>query len=198
MALPETVRVKLSPEDAGYLSVAPVVWREMPLRELVELMLDVAGKSPERIGEFLLRGVFVSGATRFRWSGFPVEPAALTQLLAGFPDPEPARPFAGAQCVRVVLSGPRGRLEISRQVGARRRWFKRLSFWDALLALAADATPQYLDYCYKERSDCYRLALSAAALQSLRRAAGLLRYRGLAERIRREDFQQADFYVTRL
>lgn len=198
MTLPETVRVKLSPENAGYVSIAPVVSREMPLRELVELMLDVAGKNPERVGEFLLRGVFVSGATRFRWSGFQVEAADLARLLASFPDPEPARPFAAARCVRVVLSGPRGRLEISRQIGARRRWFKRFSFWDVLLALAADGSPQYRDYSYKERTDCYRLELSSSAGERLRREAWLLCSSSLAERVRCGDFRQADFYVTRL
>lgn len=197
MALPQTVRVKLSPENAGYLSIAPVLAREMPLRELVELMLDVAGKSPERVAELLLRGVLVSGATRFRWNGFDVQPHELAELLATFPDPEPDRPFAAAQCLRVVLTGPGARLEISRPAAARKRWLKPLSFWDLLLELAAEAPPEYRHYSYKERTDCYRLSLSAAAAERLRRNAGLLRHRPLAERVRLGSFRQADFYVAR-
>ena len=57
MSLPGTVRVKLSSEEAGAVSVTPVVVREMPLGDLVELMLDLAGKDAARIRELLLRGI---------------------------------------------------------------------------------------------------------------------------------------------
>jgi len=195
--LPETVRVKLSPENAGYVSLAPVVTRDMPLGELIELMLGVAGKSAERIAELLRAGALVHGATRFRWQGFPAEPAELAGLLAAFPDPEPSRPFSAARCVRAVLSGGGRRLEISREAGERRRWLRRASFWEALLSLAAEAPVEYREYCYQERADCYRLRLTPAAAERLRRQAGLLRYSALEQRVRGARFEQVDFYVRR-
>lgn len=197
MALPETVRVKLSPENAGYLSVAPVIIQEMPLRELVGRMLGVAGKRAERIRDLLLRGALVSGATRFRWSGFEADLKDLAQLLATFPEAEPARPFAPARCVRVVLSGPHGRIEISREAGQRRRWLRRASFWDLLLSLAAEAPLEYQEYSYKEGADLYRLRVSAAAAVSLRSHAALLRYRRLENQVRTAQFEEVVFFVNR-
>ena len=44
MALPATVRVKLSSEAAESISLTPVVVQELPIRELVEHMLGVTGK----------------------------------------------------------------------------------------------------------------------------------------------------------
>ncbi len=197
MGLPETLRVKLSSENAGYLSIMPVVTREMPLRELVELMLDVTGKSVERVRELLARGALVSGATRYRWEGLEADPEDLRRLLSGFPDPEPERPFAAARCVRVVLIGPHCRIEITREAGARRRLLRQTSFWDVLLALVADVAPQYREYSYKERADCYRLKIAAGDAERLRNHAHLLRYSILQERVRTARFDHVDFFVAR-
>ena len=71
MSLPPTVRVKLSSEAAESISITPVVIQEMAVRELVEYMLGVTGKDEARIAELLLRGSLVSGASRFRWTGWP-------------------------------------------------------------------------------------------------------------------------------
>src|SRR5690242_15275245 len=97
MSLPDRVRVKLSSEAAESISLTPVVVREMPVRELVEYMLGVTGKDEARVRELLLRGSLVSGATRFRWSGWETDLPSVLELLATFPDPEPMRPFAPAR-----------------------------------------------------------------------------------------------------
>src|SRR5512136_1605980 len=106
MELPEKIRVRLSSEEAGAVSITPVVVRDMPLVELVGLMLDLAGKDVLRIRELLLRGSFVSGATRYRWQGWEANAESLEAVVARFPDPEPARPFSPERSVHVVLSGP--------------------------------------------------------------------------------------------
>src|SRR5437868_13724826 len=107
MALPDRIRVKLSSEAAEGISITPVVAREMPLRELVEYMLGITGKDEARVRELLLRGTLVSGASRFRWSGWEAEAPAIAELLRTFPAPEPERPFASARCVRAILRGGR-------------------------------------------------------------------------------------------
>jgi hypothetical protein len=96
MALPHTVRVKLSSEAAESISLTPVVVQEMAIRDLVEHMLGVTGKDEARIRELLLRGSLVSGASRFRWAGWDQDAESLRALLAAFPDPDPTRPVAYA------------------------------------------------------------------------------------------------------
>ena len=70
MSLPATVRVKLSSEAAGSISITRVVVQDLPVRDLVEHMLGITGKDEARVRELLLRGALVSGASRFRWSGW--------------------------------------------------------------------------------------------------------------------------------
>src|SRR5689334_9069219 len=103
MSLPDTVRVKLSSEDAGAISLTQVVVRDMPVRELVEYMLGVTGKDEARIRDLLLRGSLINGASRFRWTGWDASLPAVRDLLATFPDAQPDRPFVRERCVRAIL-----------------------------------------------------------------------------------------------
>ena len=121
MSLPQTVRVKLSSEAAESITITPVVVRDIPARELVEYMLGVTGKDVARVHELLLRGTLVSGASRFRWTGWDADLDSIHGLLETFPDPDPARPFDAAQCVRAVLRGPSRRIEWPRWIGIRKR-----------------------------------------------------------------------------
>src|ERR1035438_8165903 len=93
MALPQTVRVKLSSEEAGAISITPVVVQELPVRDLLEHLLGGTGKDVPRIREFLRRGTLVSGASRFRWAGWEADAESVMELLASFPDADPSRPF---------------------------------------------------------------------------------------------------------
>src|SRR5207244_2792838 len=117
MPLPDTVRVKLSSEAAESISITPVVLRDVPIRELVEHMLGVTGKDTPRLHELLLRGTLVSGASRFRWSGWDADPADIEGMLTTFPDRDPQRPFASELCIRATLRGAGRRIEIPREVG---------------------------------------------------------------------------------
>ena len=109
MALPQRVRVKLSSEAAGAISITPVVVQELPLRELVEHMLGAAGKDEARIAEMLRRGTLVVGASRFRWEGWEAEPEGLRELLATFRMPTPRVPSPPpAACARCCAAGARG------------------------------------------------------------------------------------------
>ena len=113
--------MKLSSESAGTIALTAVVVEEIPLRELIERMLPVAGKNPARIGELLRRGSLVSGASRFRWTGWEVDSGALGALLAALPESDPGQPFAAARTMRAVLRGPRCRIKIEREAAERRR-----------------------------------------------------------------------------
>jgi hypothetical protein len=132
MSLPATVKVKLSSEAAGSISITRVVVQDLPVRDLVEHMLGITGKDETRVRELLLRGALVSGASRFRWSGWDADLAGIRDLLASFPDHEPARPFAPERCVRAVLRGGRQIVEIPREAGERKPLLRKTSFWDVL------------------------------------------------------------------
>jgi hypothetical protein len=197
MGLPETVRVKISTEEAGYIAMTAVAAREMPLRELVEMMLGLTGKDPARVHELLLRGTLVSGASRLRWAGWDVDRAAIEALLAVFPDPDPGRPFAPTRCVRAVLRGPGAHIEITREAGTERRLLRRRTFWSALMEAAGAGAPAYVEYSYKDRADRYTLPLAPETAASLRRSAGALRYTSLEAQVRRVAFDTLDLYVAR-
>ncbi len=197
MSLPATVKVKLSSEAAGSISITRVVVQDLPLRDLVEHMLGITGKDEARVRELLLRGALVSGASRFRWSGWEADLAGIRDLLATFPDHEPARPFAPERCVRAVLRGGRQIVEIPREAGARKPLLRKTSFWDLLMQTAAAGDPQYLHYSYKDRADCYRLELSLGAAEKLREAGEMVRYTTLREQIRTVGFVWAELYAER-
>ncbi len=197
MALPPTVRVKLSSEAAESISITPVVVQEMPVRELVEYMLGVTGKDDVRIRELLLRGSLVSGASRFRWTGWAAVLEDLRELLATFPDPDPSRRFAAANCTHVTLRGGRQPIEISREAGTRKGLFQRQSFWDALMQVTLAAVPVYSGYSYRERSDRYLREFTPAELGQLRTASGMVRYTTLSDQIRTLAFTQAELYAKR-
>ena len=197
MALPQRVRVKLSSEAAGAISITPVVVQEFPLRELVEHMLGLAGKDEARIREILRRGALVSGASRFRWEGWEPELESLRELLATFPDADPARPFDAARCQRVVLCGVRQRVELPREALTRKPLFRRSSFWDALMEVVSARASSYAGYSYRDRADRYLREFNPAETERLRAASEAVRFSTLRDQIQRAAFVQADLYVAR-
>ena len=201
MPLPETIRVKLSSEAAEYVSLTPVVVQEMPLRDLVEHMLGVTGKDEARIRDLLLRGTLVSGASRFRWTGWEADVESVRLLLAAFPDPDPARAFTATQCTRVVLRGPRQPIVIPREAAARGgildTLLRRPSFWDELMSIAAAATPRYAAYSYRDRADVFNLALTPAHAQRVRDAARFIRYTALQSQVKTAPIESVELYVAR-
>jgi hypothetical protein len=197
MALPESIRVKLSSEEAGAVSITPVVVREMAARELIGLMLGITGKDPERIHELLLRGTLVSGATRFRWQGWEPDREGIERILATFPDSEPDRPFTAERCTRVVLHGPGCRIELPRAVASRKRLLRRRSYWDVLMEATAGAAMHYVEYSHREQADRYRMEVSTQAAASLRENAALIGYSGLQAQIRDAALEMAEWFVER-
>ena len=198
MALPPTVRVKLSSEAAESISLTPVVVQEMPMRELVEHMLGVTGKDEARIRELLLRGSLVSGASRFRWAGWDAGPARSARTAGHVSRiPTPRAAFAAARCTRATLRGGRQAIEISREAGTRKGLFQRESFWDVLMKVIAGRDPVYAGYSYRERADRYLREFTRDELGQLRAASGLVRYSTLSDQIRTLAFTQAELYVKR-
>ncbi|HVN02929.1 MAG TPA: hypothetical protein VMT86_00860 [Bryobacteraceae bacterium] len=197
MSLPATVRVKLSSEAAEGISITRVVVQDLPLRELVEHMLGITGRDAGRIRELLLRGTLVSGASRFRWTGWESDLESIQDLLATFPSDDPTRPFCADRCVRAVLRGGRQAIELPRAAAARKPPLRKSSFWDLLMNAAAAGQMQYLRYSHKDRADCYRVDLPRAATEQLRAAGEIVRYSTLRDQIRSLGFAWVELFVER-
>ena len=197
MALPQTIRVKLSSEAAEAISLTPVVVQELAVRELIEHMLGLTGKDEERIRELLKRGTLVSGASRFRWAGWDADAEGVRELLATFPDADPAREFEASRCVRAILRGGRQRLEISREAGARKGLFQRSSFWDLLMEVAGAASATYGGYSYKDRADRYWRELTVVEAERIRAGSDAVRFSTLREQVRAGAFGQVELYCER-
>jgi hypothetical protein len=197
MALPATVRVKLSSEAAGAIAITPVVVQDLPIRELLWHMLAITGKDEARLREILLRGSLVSGASRFRWTGWEADRESLRELLAGFPDADPTLAFAPTRCTRAVLTGGRQAIEIGREAAAGRGLFRRTVFWEELMEMISASGPVYAGYSYRDSADRYRCLLTAGTCARLRAAAQSLRHSALRERIQCEAFQVVEVYTER-
>lgn len=197
MALPHTVRVKLSSEAAEAISLTPVVVQDLPVRELVEHLLGVAGKDEMRIRELLLRGSLVSGASRFRWQGWEQDPESLRELLATFPDPDPTRHFDPEACGKVVLRGGRIAIEISREAAERKGIFQRHTFWDHLLQVVGGGPISYSGYSYRDRADRFTRGISPEEMERIRSGAETVRYSTLRDQIRTVAFLSAELHTRR-
>lgn len=197
MALPQTVRVKLSSEAAESIAITPVVAQDLPLRELIEHMLGVTGKDLPRIQDVLRRGSMVAGASRFRWAGLEAGEEDLRELLATFPDADPARTFAAARCVRVVLRGGRAPIELRREAVGRKGLFRRGTFWELLMELAGEGAMRYAGYSYRDRADRFVRDLSVLDADRLRAGSESVKYTSLREQIRATAFTSAEIFVVR-
>ena len=175
MPLPETIPIRYTDEEAGYVTVRPVVRQTFRLDELLDMLLSVAGKDVARIRQLLSSGTVVYHFYRYSWTGFDADEAELAAALARFPDADPARPFSRDDCtIAIFESGgvhPRHLMELPREMGAKRRLFRGQSFWDGLLAIAANEKVWYHAYSYGRRADIYRLDLDGENTELIAEAA---------------------------
>jgi len=198
MPLPDTVPVEIMPEEAGEVSLRPVVVQQMPLAELVDLLVSQLGKHAEKIQRLLREGSIVVGGSRFRWEPRSVPLEEVQQWIAGYPDPDPSRPFLFEECERVVFHARSGRsVAFSRATGMKRRFLARRSFWESLGLLVGKLHPYYRGYSYQERADCYRVELSGPAFLAIRQLARTLAFSALARRLETEELVSVDLYLPR-
>jgi hypothetical protein len=187
MPLPETIPVRYTEEEAGYVSFRPVVRQSFRPDQLLDMVLSVTGKDAARIKQILRSGTVVFHFYRYWWTGFDIDETELRGLLARFPDPDPSREFRGAECTLVAIESgappPRPPLEVQKTAISRRRLFRRRSFWDALLAEAASTPVIYHGYSFAHHGDLYWLELSAEARARLAGAAASLAPRAMRQEL---------------
>jgi len=176
--LPDTIPVRYTEEEAGYVTVRPLVRQTFRLNELLDMILSVAGKDLARVQQLLHSGTVVYHFYRYSWAGIDASDAELAAALAQFPDADPARPFDAAKCTNAVFdaAGAQGRhlLDLERAAASKRRLFRGQSFWQGLMGIAADEKPAYQNYSYGRRADMYRIELDGESLSRIEDAAAQL------------------------
>jgi hypothetical protein len=165
MPLPETIAVRFTEEDAGYVTVRPVVKQTFRLAELTDMVVSVTGKNVSRVKQIFRAGTVVYNGYRYWWGGFDSDVGELTTVLAAFPQDDPSRPFDSAAVTSLSLETgggtQRSQTGISRQEAIAKRLFCNLSPWEILLEAARQSTPRYEKYSHSHRADIYRLNLPA-------------------------------------
>jgi hypothetical protein len=163
--LPETISVRYTEEEAGYVTVRPLVKQTFRQDELLDMILSVAGKDLVRVQQLLHFGTIVYHFFRYSWTGIDVDETELAAALAKFPDADPSRSFDPALCTNAVFDGPganpRHLLDVDRAAASRRRIFRMKNFWQALMEIAAEENTVYDKYSYSRRADMYRLELDS-------------------------------------
>jgi hypothetical protein len=187
MPLPEMIPVRYTEEEAGYVSIRPVMRQSFRPDQLLDMVLSVTGKDAARIKQILRSGTLVFHFYRYWWTGFDIDAAELNGLLARFPDPDPSRQFRAAECTMIAIESgaapPKPAIEIQREAIARSGLFRRRSFWDALLAEVSSSAVAYGGYSFAHHADLYGLELSADSRARLVAAAASLAPRAMRKEL---------------
>ena len=187
MPLPETIAMRFTEDDAGYVTVRPVVKQTFRLPELADMVVSVTGKNPARVQQIFRAGTVVFNGYRYWWDGFASNADEITGLLALFPDDDPTRLFDPAKVTAVSLEvgggTQRSLVGIVRREASAKRLFHKRSPWEILLTAAQDSTPRYEKYSHAERADVYRVHLSFEVAASLLKQVMAASPRGLRKKL---------------
>ena len=163
MPLPDQIPVRYSDEDAGYVSMRPVVKQTFRLAELIDMVVSIAGKDPARVQQIFRTGSVIYNGYRYAWDPLAATLPEIEALLSTFPDDDPSRPFDPAHAIAVLWESGGGTqrsvVEITRQEAAQKKLFVKSSPWDVFLQLAAADPPCYEKYLHARRADLFRLTL---------------------------------------
>ena len=171
MALPETIAIRFTEEDAGYVTVRPVVRQTFRMAELTDMVLTVTGKNVARVQQIFRAGTVVYNGYRYWWDSFASEPDEIIALLAPYPEDDPSLPFRPVAVTSVSLEigggSQRALVELTREEASAKRWFQRRRPWEILLGSAEKTVPRYEKYSHAQRADVYRLNLPIEAAIAL-------------------------------
>ena len=189
MPLPETIPVRYTEEEAGYVTVRPLVRQTFRLDELLDMILSVAGKDVARIRQLLHSGTVVYHFYRYSWTGFDADEAELAAALARFPDADPARPFAAEPVHELPYLRSPARIRgtcwnwIARQAPSAAYFADKVS-GSACWKSPLEENPAYQKYSYGRRADLYRLDLDAENISRIAEAANRLAPESCASALR--------------
>jgi hypothetical protein len=172
--LPETIPVRYTEEEAGYVTVRPVVRQTFRLGELLDMILSVAGKDVPRVRQLLHSGTVVYHFYRYSWEGIEASEEEVFAALARFPDADPSRLFSKEACTLAIFESggvsPRHLVELDRDAAGKRGIFRKQSFWESLLEIAATEKLRYRGYSYGRKADIYCLDLDGGIVAQIEKA----------------------------
>jgi hypothetical protein len=187
MSIPETIAIRFTEEDAGYVTVRPVVKQTFRLGELTDMVVSVTGKNVPRVQQIFRAGTVVYNGYRYWWPGFAANEDEIADLLAVFPDDDPALLFNPDRVTEVSLEIGGGTqrvlVGIDRGEATDRRLFRKQSPMEILLSGIRDSPPRYEKYSYSERADVYRVQLSFEVGASLLKKVAAASTRGLRKKL---------------
>jgi hypothetical protein len=171
MALPEQIPVRYTEEDAGYMSVRPVVKQTFRLHELVDMVVSVAGKDAARVQQIFRSGTVVYHGYRYWWDALGADASEIAPLLASFPEDEPSRAFTARQATSALLEMGGGTqrtvTEILRQDASAKKLFGKHSPWGVLTDWADGQPARYEKYDHGRKADLFRISLPFDKAQEL-------------------------------
>jgi len=171
MPLPNQIPLRYTEEDAGYMSVRPVIKQAFQLPELVDMVVSVVGKDAARVQQIFRSGTVVYHGYRYWWDALPADREEIERLLLGFPDDDPSRPLDPEQATVVLLEigggAQRTVVEITRHDAAAKKLFAKHSPWDVLTNFASGKTSRYEKYAHARRADLFRLSVPFDQAQQL-------------------------------
>ncbi len=187
MPLPETIAMRFTEEDAGYVTVRPVVKQTFRLAELADMVVSVTGKNVARVQQIFRSGTVVYNGYRYWWQGFAADEEEVSCILAVFPDDDPGLLFnadrVSALSLEIGGGTQRTVVGIARAEASAKRLFHKRSPLEILLEMARASTPRYEKYSHAERADIYRIQLSFELAVSLLKEVRAASPRGLRKRL---------------
>jgi hypothetical protein len=171
MPLPEQIAVRYAEDDAGYLSMRPLVDQTFRLHELVDLVVSVVGKDAERVRKTLQKGAVVYNGYHYRWEPLAAEPGEVEALVAPFPEDDPSRPFDPEKIAAILFESgggtQRSLTEVTATEAREKKLFAKTSALDALKSFAVANPPHYEKYSHAKRADLFRVTLAFESGQQL-------------------------------
>jgi hypothetical protein len=171
MALPEQISVRYTEEDAGFVSVRPVVTQTFRLRELADMVVSAVGKDPQRVQKIFASGTVIYNSYRYWWGGIPAGLAEIESVLANFPDDDPSRTFDPSTAVAALfeIGGgvQRTMVEITRKEASEKKLFGKITPWDLLLQTVSPFPARYEKYSHARKADLFRISLPYENAQEL-------------------------------
>ena len=171
MSLPQQISVRYAEDDAGYVTVRPVVNQTFRLNELTDMLVSVVGKDSHRVQQVLRTGAVLYNGYRYWWNPLVAELPEIEQLLLPFPDDDPSRRFDPSRATTVLLEvggGPQcNTVEITAAEATRKKLFAKRSAWDALIDFAKANPPHYEKYSHARHADLFHIAVDVEQAEHL-------------------------------
>ncbi len=171
MPLPQQIPIRYSEDDAGYVTMRPVVKQTFRLADLADMVVSVVGKNPARVQQIFKTGTVVYNGYHYWWDPIIAELPEIETLVSVFPDDDPARPFDSSKVTAVLLESgggtQRSLVEITAAEANHKKMFAKSSAWSVLTKFAAANAPRYDKYSHQRRADLYRLTLPFDQAQQL-------------------------------